>query len=135
MYILIFICLHQLKFIFLFIIVKKLFKNAAKVFNWHFILQSNRGLGCIFTGQHEICSTIWFFGSLITKIGVFSGRYFRKTLKFAKTIPKKGVVCIIDALAIWVSRFSQELVYKGFLGRWSRIWGNFLWIINISPLN
>ena len=86
-------------------------------------------LGCIFTGQYEIWSAICFLGSWTRKSGSFPGDIFETPLNLQKLPPKKG---IFYEFAIWVSRFGQELVNEVFLGRWSRIWGNFLWIINIS---
>ena len=70
----------------------RIFKSQ---FNWQWVEnysnQSRVRLGCLVTGRHKLWSTR-FFGSLITNFGVFSRRYWKNTLKFAKTTPKTGYI-------------------------------------------
>ena len=45
------------------------------------LLQSNRGVGGVFSLANMRFGLLYVFGSLIMKIGFFSGRYFLNTLK------------------------------------------------------
>ena len=89
--------------------------NPSKNFKWSNIcIQSSRSYSTIDSystveSRGVVVYTYWpswalvyykFFGSLFMNFGVFSGRYWGNTLKFAKTPSKKGYFCYFCTLSI-----------------------------------